>query len=52
MSEDEQCAHENAASYNIEFVFDADADVSICIYYQATEECINGHLTYVPECSC
>ncbi|XP_076855871.1 E3 ubiquitin ligase RNF157 isoform X1 [Brachyhypopomus gauderio] len=35
--------------YNIEFTFDADTQVAITIYYQATEEFHNGVPTYLPQ---
>ncbi|XP_064423660.1 E3 ubiquitin ligase RNF157 isoform X3 [Latimeria chalumnae] len=38
--------------YNVEFTFDADARVSITIYYQATEEFHNGIVSYIPKDNC
>ncbi|XP_051792462.1 E3 ubiquitin ligase RNF157 isoform X6 [Erpetoichthys calabaricus] len=35
--------------YNVEFTFDADAQVAITIYYQAIEEFHNGMTTYIPQ---
>ncbi|XP_033895279.2 E3 ubiquitin ligase RNF157-like isoform X2 [Acipenser ruthenus] len=35
--------------YNVEFTFDADAQVAITIYYQAIEELQNGVPTYIPQ---
>ncbi|XP_062886968.1 E3 ubiquitin ligase Rnf157 isoform X4 [Mobula hypostoma] len=38
--------------YNVEFTFDADAQVAITIYYQATEEFHNGCASYISkDCS-
>ncbi|MGH0133708.1 UNVERIFIED_CONTAM: hypothetical protein FKN15_053296 [Acipenser sinensis] len=35
--------------YNVEFTFDADAQVAFTIYYQAIEELQNGVPTYIPQ---
>uniref|UniRef100_A0A3B3S828 E3 ubiquitin-protein ligase n=1 Tax=Paramormyrops kingsleyae TaxID=1676925 RepID=A0A3B3S828_9TELE len=37
------------ASYNVEFTFDADAQVAITIFYQAIEEFHNGVPMYLPQ---
>lgn len=36
----------NNGKYNLEFIFDSDVKCFIKVYYLATEEIANGHLTY------
>ena len=35
----------NNGKYNLEFIFDSDVKCFIKVYYLATEEIANGHLT-------
>uniref|UniRef100_A0A3P8Z6V9 E3 ubiquitin-protein ligase n=1 Tax=Esox lucius TaxID=8010 RepID=A0A3P8Z6V9_ESOLU len=42
-------AGKSRACYNIEFIFDADTQVAMTIYYQAVEEFHNGVPIYLPQ---
>uniref|UniRef100_A0A7N6FED8 E3 ubiquitin-protein ligase n=1 Tax=Anabas testudineus TaxID=64144 RepID=A0A7N6FED8_ANATE len=45
----DEAAGKNRACYNVEFIFDADTQVAITIYYQAIEEFHNGVPVYLPQ---
>uniref|UniRef100_A0A3P8Z6U8 E3 ubiquitin-protein ligase n=1 Tax=Esox lucius TaxID=8010 RepID=A0A3P8Z6U8_ESOLU len=45
----EDVAGKSRACYNIEFIFDADTQVAMTIYYQAVEEFHNGVPIYLPQ---
>ncbi|XP_066560891.1 E3 ubiquitin ligase RNF157 isoform X2 [Amia ocellicauda] len=45
----EEVGGKSRACYNVEFTFDADTQVAITIYYQATEEFHNGVPMYIPQ---